>query len=271
MSIASRGLGALGAISLITAACGDRNGATREDPPATSTTVEAPTTPSAAPTTTPPTSPPTTAAPAIWERQTLGAAPVDSEIVGASAHGTTVLLAGYEGGDARAWVSRGRTFEPADIPATDDELLMFAAVQALDDGFIAIGSGYPSFVPRVFTSIDGSSWARATTSGLDMPADIHALAATPSGLMAVGSLRVGDDPSSGPFEPAVWVSLDGLTWSHAASPVPAGDGYDAHIADLVATTEGVVAVTSVDGRVGFWRSNDDGASWTEGKIGRAHV
>jgi hypothetical protein len=207
-------------------------------------------------------------APSAWVRQDLGEEPGDSEAVAATNDATTVLVAGFEAGEARAWVSGRRgEFSSAEIEGTDDETLWIHDVVAFDTGFVAVGNGYPSFVPRLWRSADGSAWKLVPTTGLSEPADIQRLVPTPAGLVAIGARRVGDeaDEAAGGemFAPSIWASPDGVSWSERASPV-SGDG--AHLVDVVALDSELVAITLTNGALQAWRSTDDAATWSEGRV-----
>jgi hypothetical protein len=115
-------------------------------------------------------------APSAWVPQDLGEEPGDSEAVAATNGSTTVLVAGFEAGEARAWVSDRRgEFSSAEIERTDDETLWIHDVVAFDEGFVAVGNGYPTFVPRLWRSADGSAWELVPPTGLSEPADIQRL------------------------------------------------------------------------------------------------
>ena len=207
-------------------------------------------------------------APSAWVPQDLGEEPGDSQAVAATNGSMTVLVAGFEAGQARAWLSeRGGEFSSAEIEGTDDETLWIHDVVAFDTGFVAVGNGYPSYVPRLWRSADGSAWELVPTTGLSQPADIQRLVSTPAGLVAIGARRVGDeaDEAAGGemFAPSIWASPDGVSWSERASPV-SGDG--AHVVDAVALDGGLVAISLTNGALRAWRSTDDAATWSEGRV-----
>ncbi len=129
----------------------------------------------------------------------------------------------------------------------------FIAAGSLDDGSAAI-----------FDSNDGQAWHLGPNFGTDV--QIHGLAATPAGVVAVGAK--GSDGQS-------WVSTDGLSWT-AGAPVPAvhpGAGGLVRMNMATSTGTGWLAVgeedvacqldcnSSAAVRAAAWISGD-GRTWT---------
>lgn len=202
--------------------------------------------------------------PGTWSETEFGPAGGDLGVAVASSDQTTVIITGGQGNVATAWTGTGGEFEPVTMPATFDEYASVAEVVPFGDGFVAVGGGSPSFLPVVWRSSNGRSWELVATQGLEEPADIASVIVTPTGLMAAGARRVGDDASLGPFAPAVWTSPDGTEWTEVTSPF-GGDGYS-YLADLVATDAAVVALANVNGVAQVWRSSDGGLTWSASRI-----
>lgn len=196
-----------------------------------------------------------------WRSTELGPGFVDGGVVGARNSDVTVVLGGGDGNELSAWFSDGGSaFTPAPIAAVFDERATVSAVTPLDNGFVAVGGGHPSFRPAVWRSADGQAWELVETSGLDEPADLLSVVVTEDGLMAAGARRTGPDPGMGPIVPAVWTSPDAVVWTEVSSPITGSD--HVWIGDLVSTDDGVAALANVPGQLGIWHSSDGGGSWT---------
>ena len=117
-------------------------------------------------------------------------------------------------------------------------------VLAWEGGLVAVSQW-----ARVFTSSDGVRWTRHDMG--DTGGAITALAATPQGLVAVGS----DTNYHGA---RAWTSRDGISWNLVFEDAEAGPMYD-----VTAWDGGFVAVGG-DGidRAAVWTS-DNGLTWTQ--------
>jgi hypothetical protein len=160
-----------------------------------------------------------------------------------------------------AWFDDGSGFRSADLPVSiSDFPLPAAAVVEVPTGFLAAMNDYESSVPRLWHSTDGQSWVAMSSSGLDQPADVLAMAASGSVVVAVGALRTGEDPSQGPFEPVIWHTRDLESWTMVRPEM--GAGLEGVVQEVVATSTGFLPLGRVDGQAVAWRSDDGGESWT---------
>ena len=125
-----------------------------------------------------------------------------------------------------------------------------------DGSAVLVGADAEQFLPRVWTSADGSAWTEVATTGLDEPADMLEVSAGPDAVDAAGLFRVGPDPAVGRFLPAIWRSTDGQHWENVTTPSPAGNGT---VSALFAGEDGVIVAMDVDNVGSIWRSTDGGA------------
>ncbi|MGI8686780.1 MAG: hypothetical protein ACR2MO_17100 [Acidimicrobiales bacterium] len=118
----------------------------------------------------------------------------------------------------------------------------------------------------VWRSASGSSWERLPDAEAMFAASgqpfVNKVVAVPSGFVAVGGVRRGDD-----IDAAAWFSADGTTWERAAAPPEfAGPGAQS-VNDVVPVNGGLLAVGAAsDGRRRTpmaWRS-PDGRGWAAG-------
>jgi hypothetical protein len=160
--------------------------------------------------------------------------------------------------------------------AAADWELVDAAMPSLDvlfrvDGMIDTGREYVAWgrVPMpgrnqfndmgaVFISADGRAWqAFPIEHGVNgaNASTIQGVAPGPGGYLAFG------DVCCDPEAPAIWHSTDLVTWTRLMLEID-GNPRDFHVADLVGTDEGWVAVGGLDGEQGggIWAS-DDGVRW----------
>jgi hypothetical protein len=99
----------------------------------------------------------------------------------------------------------------------------------------AKGFEYPQ---AVWTTTDGKVWKRTSLPDAGTTSAPTAIAATPSGLLAVGAQGhttsgVADEP------PALWIAPDGVRWQSV--PLPFVDG-DSYLRSLTATASGLLLV-----------------------------
>jgi hypothetical protein len=212
------------------------------------------------------------------------AAPVPlAEISGLtrSARETTALVAagdafvavGSVKGDAGIWTSAtGQTWKAVASPA-----LGGPGRQALNDvahgpqGWLAAGSttANSAFVrPLLATSADGRSWRQAPESPALGASGRYAVVPRVVAAGPKGYVLAGDDSGPGGVVAALWFTADLRRYSRAApQSLPAG-GADVRIEDVVATTDGYLAVggSGTAGRTSgvVWVS-DDGLNWTARK------
>lgn len=143
--------------------------------------------------------------------------------------------------DARSWVR-------ADPPA-DPRGASVAAVGEVAGRLVAVG--YDSHGPRMWISADGDRWlevAPPPASG-GRPQALWAIVAAGSGGLAGGQRPGG---------PLCWASGDGASWIDCQ---PEDDLLVATVRDLIATTDGLVAVGSATDAAGagaaIWRVEQD--------------
>ena len=114
--------------------------------------------------------------------------------------------------DAVAWelAAGGASFEDAFGAGP-----LVAGVVPVGDGFVMVGSAWAG-PPAAWTSTDGREWgAPARLPSLnDTSAEIHAVAASPDWVVAVGrEVVTGDDLAPASQYPGLWASTDGVVWS----------------------------------------------------------
>lgn len=163
-------------------------------------------------------------------------------------------------GAVHAWAIRAGA-EAVEVPveASASQYRSVTAAASYEGRLVAVGVDLPQFATFVLQASDGTSWTEVDTTGLEMPADIHDLAAGPFGYVAVGNLRTSEDPSQGGFTPAVFTSLDGLAWSLSAVPW-SGEGA---LVGVVETNDGLLTAGFVDEQAVLWRSHDGGLTWKD--------
>ncbi len=175
-----------------------------------------------------------------------------------------------------AWQSRDGfdwdlTFYEAFSPRGDSdrlhlwggELLLVGEHRLVAVGTISTGRQAPvpnlSPVTAVWLSDDaGASWRRG-----DWPEQgaslVYDVASTSLGLVAVGDVRP-NEPEPGPINPAIWISRDaGQSWERVGRTGEAFTG-EGGVVRVVEFAGGLLAVGSIDDRVGVWQSAD-GESW----------
>jgi hypothetical protein len=189
-----------------------------------------------------------------------------------SSPGHLIAVGSANNGDASAfnavaWTSsdNGLTWHRATVAGAADAAM--SDVAATSNGFVAVGvDGHPSGGTQmigirgaaVWTSPDGTHWARTPTQPVFAGAQMDHVTAADSVVVATGL----DVPTgSGSVAPPIWRSTDGLTWTRATavSPTPLSLGADAAI---WTGSSFVVSGTQIlgDGRY-IWTSSD-GLGWS---------
>lgn len=183
------------------------------------------------------------------------------------------------GQDGVIWTSSdGFNWSRATLP---DPGLGIMGLVAGGPGFVAVGSSesvdgdaMPGAHSGIWTSVDGTIWARVPDGPIFANALINAVVTGGPGLIAVGSTIDAVDVN-GVFVPAIWTSTDGLTWTREATPADpnpwtsvAGTLQGRIMSNLVATPDGFVAVGTEFGltpmnfhRAAVWTSRD-GRAWS---------
>lgn len=188
-----------------------------------------------------------------WQREDLGPFVADSVLSTITVGNATTLIYPEGGNTFRAMTSiDGGPFESHTVTVAGVAYIRRMPAVATPSGLLAIFSDNGS-VPGVLTSTDGVTWTDIAVTGLDQPADIVMLIATPDGVYAAGGLQTAFD---GSFDPAIWRSADGLSWEPVVLPPEASSG-EGGVTALAGGADGlVVAVNST-----IMRSTDNGATW----------
>jgi hypothetical protein len=149
-------------------------------------------------------------------------------------------------------------------------------VTAGGPGYVAVGRSYPAgddstydesgWTPAIWTSVDGVSWEVVPDLDALGPADLHAVASGPNGmLLALGLDMRGYGPDEEPAtDLGMWSSPDGVTWTRIPAPP------NHWLIDVVATQEewlvvGAAAGVDADGTHTVWRSSDL-ESWSASEL-----
>jgi hypothetical protein len=172
--------------------------------------------------------------------------------VAAGPDGLTAI--GYEGfgtADPFVWTSSdGAEWVRAEVPG---------ATLAFEDGVLAFG--WDGQNTLVWVSGDGAAWTPADDdtllAGDDGPVAFYDVAATGSGLVAVGAIGY-DDPQVSPAKHgAIWVSADGFEWEEVAGPWT--DGVTTF--ERVSTDPESGRMLAFGWEAAWW--SDDGLAWQE--------
>jgi hypothetical protein len=112
-----------------------------------------------------------------------------------------------------------------------EEAFLATGVIATSRGYLAFGNRggvIPAMAARIFvaTSVDGVTWRFAPAQGTLEQAGFEAVVERPDGYLAVGWALAED----GSGVPAVWRSLDGLSWDRVLDPAGLTGGRLARVA-----------------------------------------
>lgn len=199
-----------------------------------------------------------------WERVELGEAPIDSQPAVVALEETTVVLSRGSDATLESWVSSdGATYEQSATGSPVGTSVMLSAAASGARGLLAVGVDYETFLPVVWGSDDGRAWERLETGGLDRAADITVLVGTSGGFVAGGAFRVGRDPGSGPFAPALWRSLDGDSWE----PIELAAAREGYVSGIVTAGDRFVVAGASGRNAVVWSSDDAGATWSRSRPG----
>jgi len=203
----------------------------------------------------------------------------DTGLALAERNGVVVAVTSTDADGFGAWATNldtGNVGRVALDPAA--QFVTVGGVASAPAGFVAIASlatfndDEPRRIePWAYVSGDGRAWRSARIDQEN--ADVHGITSAGSGYLAVGTLRVGEDPSGGPFVPVLWRSSDGLAWDRVALPGVEANTYGYLTAVATNGTTVVVGGSTGSGegneRPRLWTSNDGGATWAarEGPIG----
>ena len=130
----------------------------------------------------------------------------------------------------------------ADPALRADGYQWISAVVVVPDGVVAAGldSSTTDADAAVWVSADGNSWTQVEDAALEGfgAQGIHEMARGGPGIVAVGF-----DGSNGPFDGAVWHSVDGRDWTRVAQESFRADG-DQEITTIINTGHGFIAAGS---------------------------
>jgi hypothetical protein len=133
-------------------------------------------------------------------------------------------IGGGSNGDFAVWRSTdGLSWEAAPLqPAFEPRDGAFQELESIvgtEHGWLAVGSEFYMCTPAcplrglVLTSSDGLQWNRLPEQPALRAAAIHAVARTPTGYLAVGSVLVDPERAEAGRRGAGWTSVDGITWA----------------------------------------------------------
>ncbi|HEX2755514.1 MAG TPA: hypothetical protein VHM48_08625, partial [Candidatus Limnocylindrales bacterium] len=196
--------------------------------------------------------------------------PAGLVVVGAAANGDS------SAGDVRAWRSTdGLKWQAASQIGGDLNAEMRAVIGG-KQGYVAVGSdGFPgasalesgSRGAAVWTSADGSSWARVADQPAFLGSTMTGITATSTGYVAWGgNLPMVEVRAT---QPPIWTSSDGRTWLRANGSIFARDVFFP-LGGIVIEPERWIALGTRRGSAaegggflpGAWSSTDEGRSWT---------
>ena len=192
-----------------------------------------------------------------WITHTLGPWVADREIVGAGFGDGIAVLTVEAPGDVRGYfLTADGTLERGSVGIDSSEPRLVTAITDGPNGLVATGNHVQPDLPNfVLTSPDGSSWTEPATTGLEAPMDVLDLTATAERYIAVGALRIDENPPSA--VPVIVLSDDGTNWSRAQ--IPASE--QGWINSVVSVGGMLYAAGDVGGVPVVWSSTDGGQAW----------
>lgn len=215
-----------------------------------------------------------------WEVADLGPSAADVGAVFATAGDRTLMIAalGPEGGPMRlsaipvAANSAGSI--PVDIAITDRSPWNVTAAGGPPGWVVAANvpldqpDDPANFVPSVWMSADGVTWAQSGFPESAGPLDINEIIWTGTSFLAVAAKRLDEvNPSMGPFGAGLYRSADGRSWSEVPlDPAVFGQpARDDNFTDVVLFGDRLIAVKQVPGgefnSLRMFASADEGATW----------
>ena len=149
----------------------------------------------------------------------------------------------------------GRTWAQVDASRTGLDAGAIADMAASDTTVVILGTTEPMsgdstqvLTQGEWTSTDGTTWTRVPDAAALQAFGALNLVGSPAGFVLLGSEPLGI-LMSGP---------DGRQWRHMTLPVPAGA--NGSLNQVVPTTDGYLAVGTINGRSAAWRWNHAGWS-----------
>lgn len=175
-------------------------------------------------------------------------------------HGGDVWVGRPVGDDYQLVVSIVGADATRDVELDYHQPLIAAAMASTPVGVVLVVSGFEDFVPHVWLSSDGETWAAGTVT--DTAFDVAGVVWTDGRFIASGARRVGDDPGIGPFDVALFESSDGIEWSEIVVEGLDGDGF---LSAPVVTGDRLVVSGQLSGEVAtktvMFESLDAGLTW----------
>ena len=214
----------------------------------------------------------------VWER--LG--PDDMEVFGKGGRGLSSVITtetGFLAGGTGLWTSPDgrnwtRLFEGSS--AYEIRQILQAPSQIL-----AVGVNYGNFADAlVLRSTDSANWEEMTIPHPDQAGWLYEVTDTSEGFVAVGAVGPMDQAGFVAADAAVWLSPDGVEWTHVEdAPTVLGGGRGEWMQRVIAVDDLVVSVgTMINsswtwGRGVVWESEDGGKTWAREsgpEFGRDH-
>jgi hypothetical protein len=208
------------------------------------------------------------AAPAVgWSEQLLDTQiRADRATVVAIDDEHIVVASTTESGAVQSFAADGNApFVAGETTDTGLDDFALGGIARFGDRWVTVGSGGRRdgggllFEPRALESPDGRTWSPLESTGLEGPAEITGIVSADNHVVAVGALRLADDPARGGFRPVAWWSADSVAWT--AATLPLGGAVEGSVHGVTATDEEVLAVGRVDDIGTMWSSTDNGVTW----------
>ncbi len=166
-----------------------------------------------------------------------------------AAGGPGLVAVGRKLSDARAWTGTPDASAWAASPGVLAEDARPFGLAPGGPGLVAVGrvgsyaAGVTTVTGVIWTSADGTEWARAAVDGsLVTDAEIYAVAPWASGMVAAGTAHLRETVPNQPLiaysSAAAWTSQDGRSWSRALLP---------HVDEESRSSEAAAGVASFPG------------------------
>ena len=195
-----------------------------------------------------------------WQVRALGPVSPDGGVAMVE-HGGDVWVGRPVGDDYQFGVSIIGAASTRDVELDYHQPVIAVAMASTPVGVVLVVSGVDDFVPYVWLSSDGETWSAGTIT--DAAFDVAGVVWVDGRFIASGSKRVGDNPSMGPFEAALFESSDGIEWSEIV--VDDGFGGDGFLSAPVVVGDRLVVTGQFSGEVSsrtvMFESLDAGVTW----------
>ncbi|WP_154402896.1 sialidase family protein [Nocardioides speluncae] len=142
------------------------------------------------------------------------------------------------------------------------------AVRTAGGSWFSLGSGgmervdgddRATYRPIGLRSDDGLAWEEVTVTGFTGPVEFNDLVEIDGAIIAAGSYRTAENPSSGGFRAAVWVSSDGRQFTEVV--VPGASAAESYVGHLELADGKLLAAGRVGRDGALWASSDGGRTW----------